>query len=1007
MSLPLTALDGRLELKGLLGQGGMGQVHSAWDQALDRAVAVKFVRSADPVEGDRLLLEARLQARVEHPHVVQVHEVGTLGGRPCIVMQLVGGGTLASLPAGVPLDVRLALLRQAALGLHAAHLQGLVHRDVKPGNILVEAGDHGALRALVSDFGLARDEEGGLTRSGLPAGTLDYMAPEVLAGLGPVDFRADLFALGATAYSVLSGRLPFRDTTRSTSGPSSTPSGETSRSGAQLLRRILEEDPAPLPDLPRDLMVILHKAMEKAPGDRYASAEAFAEDLRRHQAGEPILARRVTLADRAVKWTRRNPSAARLSVLGSVLVLLGLGYAAWSSRRAAQETLAASRLGAEAQRLELQLTAEALLPPHDLRTSLDRVRIVLRDLDTRPARVAAGPAAFLRGRALQLLGDQEAALEPLRRAWALGHRLPEVAIALSEAEGVRFALERAEAARAEDPALRAKLIQQAESTWRDPARARLTALPGSDDAPGLVARARLAALEERHEEAMALGWQAATLDPARLDAAVIALRAAEAQAAEEAEAGALAQAKTRLLAAVTRGEAALAVGRSSLTLRVALVGLHLRLAAVEAGRQRAGSLAAAQARIDEALALDVDSPLALEAAVAVAAEQAKAFLAAGGDPLPLLGQELQRARRAVAVAPRSAEAHLRLAQVLQRRGQLPNPGGNPDLTYTDPAIAEARAAQQLAPGWTEPFRLEAQARLRRAWWQQERGGDGAEDVTAAVAIARRLVEGGRLPITGRFLLAQALQGQARQLQRSGGDPFPEFRAAWNTLQEVARLAPGHPELGPAVSDLCTDWGDQALADGVDEDAAFGEAEALVRAWLATHPENQVEQVMLVNLLAYRALLPGFSGAPKEAPLREALARLGGLKLPPLAAEMDRSLAEVKLQWARRTGRPADADEAERAARRALQRYPATTRTWHHLAGALLLQAGRLQGTARRQILREAAAASERGLAGGWRAPAELALHGLIREALAPGSGLAALTEARQRDPRLVILREGR
>ena len=1008
MSLPLSALEGRIELKGLLGQGGMGQVHSAWDHALDRAVAVKFLRSADPAEADRLLLEARLQARVEHPHVVQVHEVGSLGGRPCIVMQLVGGGTLASLPASVGLPTRLTLLRQAALGLHAAHLQGLVHRDVKPGNILVEAGDHGALRALVSDFGVARDEEGGLTRSGLPAGTLDYMAPEVLAGLGPVDFRADLFSLGATAYSVLSGRLPFRETTRAAPGqPAAAPTG-IQADGAQLLRRILEADPAPVPALPRDLAVILAKAMEKAPGDRYASAEAFAEDLRRHLAGEPLLARRASRMDRALRWARRNPGATQASALALLTALLGLGYAGWTSRRAAQESLEASRLGAEAQRLELQLTAEALLPPHDLRGSRDRVQATLRDLEARPPRVALGPAAFLRGRAHQLLGNQEAALEPLRQAWALGHQLPDVAIALSEAEGARFATERAEASRTEDPTTRAALLRQAERDWRDPARARLVTLPGGEDARGLLARARLAALEDRHEEAIRLGWQAASLDPSHLDAAVLALRATDARSAEETEGGRLPQAEAQLKEALARGTEALAVGRSSVALRVALVGLHLRLARIEEQPSgRAAHLGQAQARIREAMALDAASPLALEAAVAVAAAWSDLTYATGRDAMPAFDDELRLAQRSVQAAPQSALAHLQLARVLQRRGRILNLDGRADMAYANPAIQEAVLAQRLAPGWIEPLRIEVLTRIRRAWWRQEHGEDGGEDVAAAVAIARRLVQENRLPITGRLLLAQALQGRARQLQRSGGDPFPSFREAWRSLQEVAKLSPGHPELAPAANDLCSDWGDQALADGVDEDAAFAEAEALIRAWLVSHPENRVEQIMLANLLAYRALLPAFTSTPREAPLKEALHILQHADARLTRGEADRAQAELTLHWALLTHKPSDAREAERLSRSTLRRHPHLTRTWHHLAGALRLKAERMQGAPRRTTLLEAAAASDRGLAEGWRTPAELALGGLIHEALEPGTGQAALADARRRDPRLWLLRQGR
>ena len=255
MSLQLTALDDRIELRGRTGSGAMGEVFRAWDAQLERAVAVKFQLVTDHREAERLLLEARLQARVEHPNVIKVHEVGTLQGRVCIVFQLVDGPTLGDLAGELPPDERVELLRQAALGLHAAHLQGLVHRDVKPGNVLVEVGPDGKRRALLGDFGLARADEGGLSRSGVPAGTLDYMSPEQLLGSGPVDFRSDVYGLGATLYALLAGRPPFRTSATLDGDDASGP-----------FRRVLEDDAEPLhraaPGTPRELGLVAAKAME-------------------------------------------------------------------------------------------------------------------------------------------------------------------------------------------------------------------------------------------------------------------------------------------------------------------------------------------------------------------------------------------------------------------------------------------------------------------------------------------------------------------------------------------------------------------------------------------------------------------------------------------------------------------------------------------------------------------------------------------------------------------------
>ncbi len=428
MSLILSALDGRVVLKGFLGEGGMGQVHRAWDQALERAVAVKFLRGTDPREAERLLLEARLQARVEHPHVVKVHEVGTLEGRPCIVLQLVEGRSLAALAPELTQEAKVELVRQAAEGLHAAHRQGLLHRDIKPANILVEE-TPGGRRALVSDFGLARDQEVGQSRGAFPAGTLDFMSPEQLLSQGPLGLQSDVYALGATLYCVLAGRYPFRDSLKATSPDRDTPHSQTGHEDpAQLLRRILEEEPASLavviPGLPRELPLIVAKAMAKEPSLRYTTAEAFAEDLGRFQRGEAILAHAPGAVEQLQKWAHRNRMAARITLGAAALLVLGLGYTAFAARRATRRALDSARMGGRAAAMEYALTREYLLPSHDLRPALQALRqqLVALAADTSGAEA---PRAYALGRGYQLLEEWPEARVQLERARTLGFRTPE------------------------------------------------------------------------------------------------------------------------------------------------------------------------------------------------------------------------------------------------------------------------------------------------------------------------------------------------------------------------------------------------------------------------------------------------------------------------------------------------------------------------------------------------------------------------------------------------------
>jgi len=431
MTLVLTPLDGRITLKGRIGEGGMGEVYRAWDAALERPVAVKFLRSGDAKEADRLLLEARLQARVEHPCVVGVHDTGTLGGRPCIVLQLVEGCTLADFGTGSDWRVKVTLAAQAARGLAAAHHLGLVHRDVKPTNILVEETETGP-QARLSDFGLARDEEGGLTRSGLLMGTMDFMAPEQVMGSAPVDFRADIYGLGATLYSVLAGRPPFREVMGRTDTLGrfedwATGSTEEPHPG-ELLKRLLEEEPRALslevPGLPRDLAIVVAKAMEKEPALRYGTAETFAEDLDHVLRGEPVQAKATGFGERAIKWSRRNRTAARVISVAGTLALIGIAYTLYASRRAGQNALENARMGAEAGAMENILRREYLLPSHDLRPVLRSIRQKMAFMSEEKTH-SEGPRAYVTGRGHQLLEEWTEARISLERARSLGFKTPE------------------------------------------------------------------------------------------------------------------------------------------------------------------------------------------------------------------------------------------------------------------------------------------------------------------------------------------------------------------------------------------------------------------------------------------------------------------------------------------------------------------------------------------------------------------------------------------------------
>jgi tetratricopeptide (TPR) repeat protein len=316
---PLPAVPG-YEMLGVLGRGGMGVVYKARQVGLNRLVALKMILGGGQAAGEalaRFRREAEAVARLQHPNVVQVYDVGEHEGRPYFTLELLEGGGLDRRLAGTPLPPRLAaaLVQALAEAVHAAHSRGIVHRDLKPSNVLLAADG----TPKITDFGLAKqlDADAGQTRTGSVLGTPSYMAPEQadghVAAVGP---RTDVYALGAILYELLTGRPPFKAPTT-----------------LETLMEVRNEEPAPPRQLqsrtPRDLETVCLKCLEKEPRRRYASAAALAEDLRRFQAGEPILARPTGLPEKAAKWVRRRPTlAGLLAAVAVLLVALALGGAA-------------------------------------------------------------------------------------------------------------------------------------------------------------------------------------------------------------------------------------------------------------------------------------------------------------------------------------------------------------------------------------------------------------------------------------------------------------------------------------------------------------------------------------------------------------------------------------------------------------------------------------------------------------------------------------------------------
>jgi WD40 repeat protein len=288
-----------------VGVGGAGVVYRAWQKSLRRYVALKLLHERERKDQDRVAREAQIAARLSHPHIIPVFEIGSHEGWHYMTMKLIAG--MAMSKVRLDLDRALTIMVNVADAVDHAHRAGVVHRDLKPQNLMMEAGGH----VWVTDFGLARHKEAGstLTAQGSVVGTPAYMPPEQAKGQ-VCDERSDVYSLGATFYELLTGRPPFE--------------GETAMA---VLMQQLRGEPIPPrrlnPKVNPEVETIVLKAMAKDPEARYQSAGELVQDLRRHTQGEPILARPPIPPVRAFKWVKRHRLASAAIMAVVALMVLG------------------------------------------------------------------------------------------------------------------------------------------------------------------------------------------------------------------------------------------------------------------------------------------------------------------------------------------------------------------------------------------------------------------------------------------------------------------------------------------------------------------------------------------------------------------------------------------------------------------------------------------------------------------------------------------------------------
>ncbi|BDU74672.1 serine/threonine-protein kinase [Mesoterricola silvestris] len=460
------------ELKGLgdryqdlvpIGEGASALVYKGLDTLLQRHVAIKALK--DP--RGPILEEARAQAKVEHPNVCRVYEVG----QGHLVMQLVEGPTLAQLLPSLDLGEKVRIIRDIALGIHAAHQKDLIHLDLKLGNVLMERHEDGIFHPIISDFGMVAGASKA-SSGGCSLGTPPYTSPEQLARdtarIGP---GTDVYALGVMLYVMVAGASPFR-----------------AHDFEGLLEAMAKDPPVPLrqrvPAIARDLAAIVAKCMEKDPGQRYASAWELAEDLDRFQRAEPVAAMGRAPAYRLAKWYQRNRMLQWVSGLGLLALAASLALFVRHSTFLTQQAEWDHHCQKIVGDLGAHLDRTYRLPPHDIRPELKEAEaFVGKILEARRGGGAAarGPACLALGQAYFLMDAEDArAVASFQEAWDSGYRTESARSWLAITLLATFRKDQwSFMSGLQDPANRGK-VDEIRRQYLDPARKLLRGRKGSD-----------------------------------------------------------------------------------------------------------------------------------------------------------------------------------------------------------------------------------------------------------------------------------------------------------------------------------------------------------------------------------------------------------------------------------------------------------------------------------------------------------------------------------------------
>lgn len=806
--LPHGALLSRYRIIRQLGSGGMGEVYLAEraDGQVNMRVALKILSNGlvDPVFLARFQRERQILAELNHPGIASLLDAGiTDQGRPWFVLNYIQGEPVNDYckHQSLTLVERLALFQKLCEAIEYAHQWGVVHRDLKPGNILI---DEASGKPVVLDFGIAtKCEDDNLTRTGQMLGTVFYSSPEQIRGeVADLDLRSDIFSLGILLYELVDNRKPFE-------------SNNLTETSYQI---IYQDTPAlHTKQVPQDLSAIIFKCLNKSPSDRYQLVSELIADLQNFKQGRSVTAHPVGPVYMLSRWVRRRPYLSTAILLTSLMITGLTGATIWQSwskqEFAARQALITQHFDQVAQEIESGAQLVYSRPLHNIENALAGFEQKYKNLKLEAGSVNSASLPFVNyalGRAALGMGYNQEALQFLKIAWEAGFRDPLLALSLGQAYMHNFADAIFQISLMQYSQTQTRALEAAQQKFLLPAKQYLQTGASAKHEKALIARAILLHINKDTASALKLLNEAAE------------------------------RSSWPVLAMIERGNLYLEIAEEKI---------------LEGNRASAHeAITHAEKMFTDATNIARSHPDSLKGWCIARTRKLQLRNLEQPEQSAIMMKLIEPCDSLIVLRPRSASAYVQtgLAYMSVAR-HMRNQGDDPK-TYLDKAADFTRSALQISPAHSKALRLSGSIHLTRALWVYETGGDGSELLAAAISAFDKATE--MTPGDNELIeeLARALHRAGKVEYNNGGDGDAAYEKSIELLRRII-AQPGSRISSELLLARVLTW--QAYFQfnkGIDAENLLQEAARIARRVIEKFPEQVQAMDELAMALATHAEL---------------------------------------------------------------------------------------------------------------------------------------------------------